>query len=143
MGSNPREAWLRRALALAALALLVAAVFWAFAAWAPGPPRSVTIAAGRREAPTPRAASATAPRSPAPAWKSGCGPRPARSRTSPGCRKCGGPLQIVAYITDRLSIRRILDHLGLSPPEEKPPPDLAEVVRVPLDDVGREIGITG
>jgi hypothetical protein len=36
----------------------------------------------------------------------------------------------VAYITDGLSIRRILDHLGLSPPEEKPPPELAEVVRV-------------
>jgi len=25
------------------------------------------------------------------------------------CRKCGGPLRIVAYITDGLSIRRILD----------------------------------
>jgi hypothetical protein len=58
------------------------------------------------------------------------------------CRKCAGPLQIVAYITDGLSIRRLLDHLGLSPPEEKPPPELAEVVRVPLDAEGREIGIT-
>jgi hypothetical protein len=58
------------------------------------------------------------------------------------CRRCGGPLQIVAYVTDGLSIRRILDHLGLSPPEEKPPPEVAEVVRVPVDDEGREIGIT-
>ena len=39
------------------------------------------------------------------------------------CKGCAGPLKIVAYITDELSIRRILDHLGLSPPEqEKPPP---------------------
>jgi hypothetical protein len=40
------------------------------------------------------------------------------------CRMCGGPLQIAAYIIDGLSVRRILDHLGLSPPEEKPPPDV-------------------
>jgi hypothetical protein len=33
----------------------------------------------------------------------------------------------------------LLDHLGLSPPEE-PPPDVREVVRVPVDDQGREIG---
>ena len=37
------------------------------------------------------------------------------------CKGCGGPLKIVAYITDELSIKHILDHLGLSPPEEKPP----------------------
>jgi len=30
------------------------------------------------------------------------------------CR-CGGPLKVVAYITDTVAIRRILDHLGLSP----------------------------
>jgi hypothetical protein len=35
------------------------------------------------------------------------------------CRGCGGPLKIVAYITDELSIRRILDHLGLSPPQQE------------------------
>ena len=57
--------------------------------------------------------------------------------------RCKGPLQIVAYIIDGLSIRRILDHLGLSPPEETPPPEVAEVVRVPVDDEGREIEITG
>jgi hypothetical protein len=37
----------------------------------------------------------------------------------------------VAYITDELSIKRILDHLGLSPPEEAKPPPTREVVRVP------------
>jgi hypothetical protein len=53
------------------------------------------------------------------------------------CKTCGGPLRIVAYVSDEVSIRRILDHLGLSPPE-KPPPDIREVVRVPLDEEGRE-----
>ena len=55
------------------------------------------------------------------------------------CTGCGGPLKIVAYITDELSIRRILDHLGLSPPQQQKPPPTREVVRVPLDDEGREI----
>ena len=55
------------------------------------------------------------------------------------CKGCGGPLKIVAYITDELSIKQILDHMGLSPPEEKPPPETREVVRVPVDEEGREI----
>jgi hypothetical protein len=55
------------------------------------------------------------------------------------CKGCGGPLRIVAYITDELSIKRILDHLGLSPPEEAKPPPARELVRVPIDDEGREI----
>ena len=55
------------------------------------------------------------------------------------CKRCGGPLKVVAYITDTVAIRRILDHLGLSPPE-KPPPEVREVVRVPVDDQGRESG---
>ena len=54
------------------------------------------------------------------------------------CNRCGGPLKVVAYITDTVAIRRILDHLDLSP-LEKPPPDLRELVRVPVDDEGREI----
>ena len=45
---------------------------------------------------------------------------------------------MVAYITDSLAIQKILDHLELSPPE-KPPPDVRDVVRVPVDDAGREI----
>ena len=54
------------------------------------------------------------------------------------CRRCGGPLKVVAYITDSLVIREILEHLDLSPPG-KPPPDIREVVRVPVDEEGREI----
>jgi hypothetical protein len=45
----------------------------------------------------------------------------------------------MAYITDTVAIRRILGHLGLSPPGE-PPPELREVLRVPVYDQGREIG---
>jgi hypothetical protein len=53
------------------------------------------------------------------------------------CRRCGGPLKIVAYIHDQFTIKRILDHLGLTPPEiERPPPD---VRYVPVDHEGREI----
>jgi hypothetical protein len=54
------------------------------------------------------------------------------------CRKCGGKLKIIAYLHDRFAIRKILDHLGLSEPEEErpPPPD---VRYVPVDEEGREI----
>ena len=55
------------------------------------------------------------------------------------CRSCGGPLKIVAYITDELSITRILGHLGLSPPPHEKPPPVRELVRVPVDDEGREL----
>jgi hypothetical protein len=54
------------------------------------------------------------------------------------CKRCAGPLKVVAYITDRVAIGRILDHLDLSLPE-KPPPDVRDVVRVPVDDEEREI----
>jgi hypothetical protein len=53
------------------------------------------------------------------------------------CRDCGGALKIIAYLTDQAAIRKILDHLGLSPAEaERPPP---EVRYVPVDDEGREL----
>jgi hypothetical protein len=56
------------------------------------------------------------------------------------CAKCGGKLEIIAYLHDQVSISRILDHLGLGPPETaKPPPALHEVVRVPIDEEGRQI----
>ena len=42
----------------------------------------------------------------------------------------------MAYITDELFIRPIR---GLSPPEQEKPPPRREVVRVPVDDEGREI----
>jgi hypothetical protein len=56
------------------------------------------------------------------------------------CRKCGGKLKVVAYLQDQVAIRRILAHLGLIPPQEpKPPPAVNEVVRVPVDEEGRQI----
>jgi len=56
------------------------------------------------------------------------------------CRKCGGKLEIVAYLHDTVAIKQILDHLGLSPPEEpKPPPAVHDVVRVPVDEEGLEM----
>ena len=55
------------------------------------------------------------------------------------CERCGGRLAIVAYITDEVSIRRILDHLGLSPPQQQRAPPSRELVRVPVDEEGREI----
>ncbi len=57
------------------------------------------------------------------------------------CRKCGGKLKIVAYLHDQVAIKQILEHLGLSPPEEpKPPPAAHELIRVPVDEEGRELG---
>ncbi len=55
------------------------------------------------------------------------------------CRQCGGRLKVIAYIGDEISVKRILANLGLSPPEEEKPPPIREVVRVPVDDEGREI----
>jgi hypothetical protein len=47
------------------------------------------------------------------------------------CTRCGQCMTVVAFLTDGLAIRRILDHLGLSTPEaEKPPPPPREVLRV-------------
>jgi len=46
----------------------------------------------------------------------------------------------VAYLHDQVAIKHILAHLGLGPPEEpKPPPAVHEVVRVPVDEQGREM----
>jgi hypothetical protein len=81
-------------------------------------------------------------------------PAPAKRRCSPSwarliskvyqadplvCKACKGPLKIVAYITDELSITRILDHLGLSPPLQEKPPPTRELIRVPVDEEGREL----
>jgi hypothetical protein len=56
------------------------------------------------------------------------------------CAKCGGKLEIIAYLHDQVSISKILDHLGLSPPETaQPPPAAHEVVRMPVDEEGQEI----
>jgi len=46
------------------------------------------------------------------------------------CTRCSQKMQTIAFLTDQLSIRRILDHLGLStPPQDKPPP-VREILRV-------------
>ncbi len=84
-----------------------------------------------------------------------CSPSPKKRRCSPSwarliskvyhadpltCRDCGGPLTIVGYLHDRSAIHKILDHLGLSPPEsQRPPPP--EVRYVALDDDGRELDV--
>jgi hypothetical protein len=57
-----------------------------------------------------------------------------------GLGPSGDPLKVVACITDSLAIRQILKHLDLSPPE-KPPPDIRDVLRVPVDEEGREIEV--
>ena len=58
------------------------------------------------------------------------------------CRKCGGKLTIVAYLHDQVAIKEILDHVGLGPPEHpKPPPAVREVLRVGVDEEGREIDV--
>jgi len=39
-------------------------------------------------------------------------------------------MQMIAFLTDQVSIRQILDHLGLStPPQDRPPP-IREILRV-------------
>jgi hypothetical protein len=46
------------------------------------------------------------------------------------CSRCGQKMQIIAFLTDTFAIQRILDHLGLSPPEAAPPPPPRELLRV-------------
>jgi len=47
------------------------------------------------------------------------------------CSRCGQRMQIIAFLTDQLSVRRILDHLGLGPPEQAPPPPVRETSASP------------
>jgi len=35
--------------------------------------------------------------------------------------KCGGKLKVIVYLHDQVAITRILEHLGLSPPEKPNP----------------------
>jgi hypothetical protein len=46
------------------------------------------------------------------------------------CTRCGQPMSLVAFVSDAFSIRKILDHLGLSTPEADKPPPPREVLRV-------------
>ena len=46
-------------------------------------------------------------------------------------------MSLIAFLTDQVSIKRILDHLGLSTPEAaKPPPPARELLRVAEHDEG-------
>ncbi len=57
------------------------------------------------------------------------------------CRQCGSKLRVIAFITDSLSIKQVLEPLGLwSDENQRPPPEPREVRVVPVDDAGREIG---
>ena len=47
-------------------------------------------------------------------------------------------MSIVAFVTDSFAIRRILDHLGLSPPQQQNPPT-REVLRVAEHGEGRGV----
>jgi hypothetical protein len=46
------------------------------------------------------------------------------------CTRCGQKMKMIAFLTDRVSIRRMLDHLGLSPQEQAKPPPVRELLRV-------------
>ena len=49
--------------------------------------------------------------------------------------------RVRAYITDSLSIKQVLDALGLWATEApRPPPAPREIRAVPMDEEGREIG---
>jgi hypothetical protein len=38
------------------------------------------------------------------------------------CPKCGGPMKVIAFLTDYQAIDRIIDHLKLRFVADKPPP---------------------
>jgi hypothetical protein len=46
------------------------------------------------------------------------------------CTRCGQRMSIVAFVSDSLAIRPILDHLGLIPQQLEKPPPTREVLRV-------------
>jgi len=55
------------------------------------------------------------------------------------CTRCGQKMQMIAFLTDELSIRRILDHLGLSAPAQDKPPPVREILR--LAEQGESWGV--
>ncbi len=46
------------------------------------------------------------------------------------CVRCGQRMSILAFVSDQHAIGRILDHLGLRPPERDRPPPALEILRV-------------
>jgi hypothetical protein len=47
-----------------------------------------------------------------------------------GVRVFGKRMSVVGFVTDQVAIGRILDHLGLSAPQQEKPPAIREIVRV-------------
>lgn len=47
------------------------------------------------------------------------------------CTKCGGPMHIIAFLTDEAAVRRILKHLGHAPPPCEPAPGEDPPARAP------------
>ena len=45
-------------------------------------------------------------------------PRSPKARGHSRTRSCGGTLRVVAYLSDPIAIRRVLEELGLSPPQK-------------------------
>ena len=64
-------------------------------------------------------------------------------RSPPGRRSPPPRLDLAAELLvvagDEISVKRILAELGLSPPEEGKPPPIRDVIRMPVDDEGREL----
>jgi len=48
-------------------------------------------------------------------------------------------MTLVAFVTDQLAVRRILECLGLEASRKPRPPPLREIAAVPVDDEGREL----
>jgi hypothetical protein len=46
------------------------------------------------------------------------------------CLRCGQRMSILAFVSDQHCISRILEHLGLRPPERDRPPPAREILRV-------------
>ncbi len=46
------------------------------------------------------------------------------------CTRCGQKMQRIAFLTDQHSIRKILDHLGLSAPPQGEPLPVRVILRV-------------
>jgi Transposase zinc-binding domain/Putative transposase len=55
------------------------------------------------------------------------------------CVRCGKQMTLVAFVTDQLAVRRILEHLGLAASQKPRPPPLREIAAVPVDHEGREL----
>ena len=86
----------------------------------------------------PRSATATSSETPSRSRSSSTSTATRPSSTAPAwtadplvCVRCGQRVDLIAFVTDQMTITKILEHLGLSTPEAaKPPPPAREVLRV-------------